>query len=90
MPELNFSIEQVELEPGDILFAYTDGVVDARSPEGKPFGEEQLKTLITAPTDSAASLLDRVYENLKVHISEADQFDDITMLAVRRDVEPAI
>jgi phosphoserine phosphatase RsbU/P len=90
MPELNFSIEQVELKPGDILFAYTDGVVDARSPEGKPFGEEQLKTLITSPTDSAASLLDRVYENLKVHISEADQFDDITMLAVRRDVEPAI
>jgi phosphoserine phosphatase RsbU/P len=90
LPELNFSIEHVELEPGDILFAYTDGVVDARSPEGKPFGEELLKTLITAPTDSAARLLDRVYENLKAHISEADQFDDITMLAVRRDVEPAI
>jgi phosphoserine phosphatase RsbU/P len=89
LPDLNFSIEQVDLEPGDIFFTYTDGVVDARSPEGEPFGEERLAKLIEEPAATAAALLERVYDSLKEHISGADPFDDITMLAVRREPEPA-
>ena len=89
LPDLNFTIEQVELEPGDTFFAYTDGVVDARSLAGEPFGEERLTALIKEPAATAASLLDRIYGSLKAHIAEADPFDDITMLAVRRDAEPS-
>jgi serine phosphatase RsbU (regulator of sigma subunit) len=88
LPDLNFAIQQVDLEPGDTFFAYTDGVVDARSPEGEPFGEERLSALIIEPAASAADLLANVYDHLKEHISGADRFDDITMLAVRWEPAP--
>jgi sigma-B regulation protein RsbU (phosphoserine phosphatase) len=89
LPDLNFAIEQVDLHPGELFFAYTDGVVDARNPEGERFGEERLAALIGEPAITAANLLERVYDQLNEHISGAERFDDITMLAVRRELEPA-
>jgi phosphoserine phosphatase RsbU/P len=40
--------------------------------------------LIEPPAESALALLDRVDDALRAHISTANQFDDITMLAARR------
>jgi sigma-B regulation protein RsbU (phosphoserine phosphatase) len=88
LPDLNFSIEQVELDPGDTLFAYTDGVVDARNPAGEPFSEERVISLLKEPIDTATGLLGHVYDRLKEHTSWAERFDDITMLAVRREPLP--
>jgi sigma-B regulation protein RsbU (phosphoserine phosphatase) len=85
MPDSDFDIEQVRLEPGDFLFAFSDGVTDARSPDKKFFTEKSLLPLLEQPATSAAALLERVETNLRAHIATADQFDDITMLAVRRD-----
>ena len=82
---MDFGIGQVELAPDDILCAFTDGVTDARSPHGEFFGEERLLSLVKEPTDSAAALLDRIQSQVESHIAHADQFDDITMLAVRRE-----
>ncbi len=83
-PDLEFRIEQVELEPGDILLAFTDGVIDARDPARERYAERRLLSLAQAPAASAAALLDRIQADLDDHIAGADQFDDITMLAVRR------
>jgi sigma-B regulation protein RsbU (phosphoserine phosphatase) len=80
----DFEIAQAHLDPGDILFCYTDGVTDARSPERAFFGIERMHQLLVEPPPSAAGLLTRVEENLQAHIASADQFDDITMLAVQR------
>jgi sigma-B regulation protein RsbU (phosphoserine phosphatase) len=69
---------------GDILLAFTDGVTDARNPGGHSFGEEQLLELVHRPASSAGGLLDCILASLSKHISEAPQFDDITLLAIRR------
>ncbi|MCB9076539.1 MAG: SpoIIE family protein phosphatase [Anaerolineaceae bacterium] len=84
LPDMAFDIQQTKLEPGDLLFAFSDGVTDARSPDKKFFKEQGMLPLISQPTDSAAALLARIETSLRTHIGTADQFDDITMLAVRR------
>jgi sigma-B regulation protein RsbU (phosphoserine phosphatase) len=84
MLDMDFQIERVSLEPGDILMTFTDGVADARDPNGKLFSKEGLLSLLEEPADSAAALLGRIEASLRSHIADADQFDDITMLAVRR------
>lgn len=84
LPDMDFDIRQVILEPGDILMAFTDGVIDARDPNGKSFAKEGLLTLLEQPASSATALVDCIEANLQTHIADADQFDDITLLAVRR------
>jgi sigma-B regulation protein RsbU (phosphoserine phosphatase) len=83
MPNVDFDIQEVQLEPGHILVAYTDGVPETRDPNGHFFTEKRFLSLLEEPAPSAAALLDRIETNLKAHIADADQFDDITMLAIR-------
>ncbi|WRH67811.1 MAG: SpoIIE family protein phosphatase [Planktothrix sp. GU0601_MAG3] len=83
IPMSKFMIKQVQLEPGDILIGYTDGVLDARNPEKKLFGKERLQALLHQPVNSAAELMEFIKIDLFNHISTAPQFDDITMLAIR-------
>jgi len=84
MPNMKFRIQQTRLEPGDMLVGYTDGVTEAKSPDSRFYTEKKLIALMANPPASATAILDLVDQSLVEHISTADQFDDITMLAVRR------
>jgi phosphoserine phosphatase RsbU/P len=84
LPDVDYRLGQAQMEPGDILFTFTDGVTDAKNPAGQLFTEKRMLALIEPPADSALALLDRVDDALREHISTANQFDDITMLAARR------
>ena len=83
-PTLSFRIQQTQMEPGDILLGYTDGVTEANAPDGSFFTVEKLISILDAPSSSVSELLDRIANNLQEHIGEAEQFDDITLLAIRR------
>lgn len=84
MPNTDFQIEQVRLYPGDSLFTYTDGVPEAHSPSGKMFSDERLFELLSHPADSISNTIASVEKAVRAHISTVPQFDDITMLAIRR------
>ena len=83
-PGMQFNIRQSRLEPGDILVGYTDGVVEANTSDGEFFTMERLVAALDAPASSAKELLDRIAVGVQEHIGEADQFDDVTLLAIRR------
>ena len=85
-PDASFGIADARLEPGDMLLAFTDGVVDAQNSANESFSREKLISLLTVPAPSAAALIDRIETSVREHIANADQFDDITMLAVHRSV----
>jgi sigma-B regulation protein RsbU (phosphoserine phosphatase) len=79
-----FEIQQAQLEYGDSLIGYTDGVTEALSPQKTFFTKKRFLTLIGAPVVSASELIERIKTHLFRHIDNAPQFDDITMLAVHR------
>jgi len=83
-PNMNFKIQQTQLEVGEILLGYTDGVTEANAADGSFFTMAQLLSILNKPSVSAGDLLDRIANGLQKHIGDAEQFDDITMLAVRR------
>lgn len=85
MPHMKFSIQEVQLEPGDILLGYTDGVTEAQDPSGEFYTINRLLSLLEQPASTASDLLERIKENLFIHMDKAEQFDDITMLAVHRE-----
>jgi len=85
-PNMEFGIGEVTFEPGDTLVAFTDGVTDARNSDKQGFGENRLLALIADPGPSARDLVDRIVADVRGHIGDAAQFDDITMVAVRRNL----
>jgi serine phosphatase RsbU (regulator of sigma subunit) len=74
----------VQFAGGDLLFIFTDGVVEAVDDRGEEFGEGRLVPIIqSAPAESAADTLKRVMSNVNTFVGYARQHDDITSLIVR-------
>ena len=84
LPQAKFATKEIQLQPGEILFAYTDGVIDARTPDGDRFTKKRLNALLSQPADSALELMQRIASRLFAHIGKAPQEDDITMLTLQR------
>ena len=90
-PGADLETRRVQINTGEILFGYTDGVTEAQAKDGSFFSEERLMALLESGENSAPGLLDKISSSVKDHIDSAEQFDDITMLAVRRlPVDPKI
>jgi sigma-B regulation protein RsbU (phosphoserine phosphatase) len=84
MPDARFKIGHVQLEPGDILIGYTDGVTEACSSNGELYTKKRLQSLLKQPVASASELIERITTSLFNYTENAPQSDDITMLVVQR------
>ncbi|MBR1729139.1 MAG: SpoIIE family protein phosphatase [Selenomonadaceae bacterium] len=85
MNEMDFEQQEIQLESGDILYLYTDGVTEAMDINNNQYGEERLSKCLNNVDKNAdlPTILKFVKDDLSDHVGEADQSDDITMLAVR-------
>lgn len=82
---------ETSLEPGDALLLYTDGVVDARDPEGEEFGEDRLIDLLERESTSGrepAEVLRRLVQSVLTH-NGAPLRDDASTLYLRWDTAAA-
>jgi serine phosphatase RsbU (regulator of sigma subunit) len=79
----HYGVREVKLEPGEALFAHTDGLSDTVNPEGEYFAVEQVIPLFTG-SECLSAVLDQVQSRLSEHSSGTVQIDDITLLAIRR------
>lgn len=80
----NFETGEIQLMSGDIFFAFTDGVPDCMDPHGEFFGHQRIYDAFQTNCESAHTLIEHLRSELDRHIRDADQFDDITLLAVQR------
>jgi serine phosphatase RsbU (regulator of sigma subunit) len=84
-PGLTYDEVSVAVAPGDCLVLYSDGVADARSDSGEEFGDERLlELLVHARTQPAAAIIEHVFDAIDRFAANAPQFDDITILVLRR------
>lgn len=70
------------MEPGDRLYAYSDGLVEAHTPEGELYGMERLIWVLTGTPRATA--FDAVVDSVAWHVRGARQSDDISLLEVER------
>lgn len=84
MDEVQFLVKEMQLLPGDILLVFSDGVTDFVDPEGDFLGEKPFLALINHQAETAGDLLQSIQIELEKYSSGAKQFDDITLVAVRR------
>jgi predicted permease len=83
-PEMGYEEATVELFPGDVLLAFTDGVPEAHNPENEEFGDERLQQLLREsahlPADEISA---RISAEMKHWIRDAEQYDDLTFIVMK-------
>jgi sigma-B regulation protein RsbU (phosphoserine phosphatase) len=84
LPNMEFRTEWVVLNPGESLLLYTDGVTDAMNRANEPFSEDRLVAASARAVSTSGSVIQSVLSAVDAHIGAREQYDDITLLAVRR------
>ena len=85
MEDMRYREYEFTLEPGDELFVYTDGVTEATDEAGALYGTgRMLAALDACASDTPEALLRGVKEDIDAFAGGAPQFDDITMLCLKR------
>lgn len=80
-----FTQTTVQLDPGDCLLLYTDGVTEAVHPQGQEFGMERLQRIVQErQRDRAAHVLTVIEQAINAFIAGAAPADDITIVLVKR------
>ena len=84
MEGIRYRQNQIQLNQGDLLYLYTDGVTEATDIYNELYGEARLQEILDK---NAALPLEEILKNIKKNIDlfvkGAPQFDDITMLALK-------
>ena len=84
MPGMVYEEKEAMLQPGDTVLLHSDGIVEAHDPERDMFGFPRLKETV-AHAAGGQKLIDRVLTDLEAFIGpDAEQEDDITMVALER------
>ena len=85
LDDFQFTENTLQLEPGDTLLMFTDGVTEAIDPEENEYGVERLQQLLGQLVASdCQKIIDTVKADVKAFAGEAEQSDDITLLALKR------
>ena len=82
--EINFKQETIEVQPGDVLVFFTDGLTEAKNSQGEEFGEERLCSLVEENIRlSATDLSSRIIDVVKEFVDSASLEDDLTLVVLK-------
>ncbi len=85
MPDMEYDVHEMIIEPGDDMIFYTDGLVEAHNNDREMFGSQRLKNLFADFSGEDGTLIDRLMQELKDFMGEdQEQEDDITFVGVKR------
>lgn len=89
MEGVRYRKNEVQLEPGDIIYLYTDGVTEAMNITEELYGEERLLTILNTNAHAdTQTICEEVKVNVDAFAGEAMQFDDITMVCLKYNGMP--
>ena len=80
---VRYPMHTVALGRGDLLFLYTDGIIEARDRKGREFGIARLKNILGGPAAGPEAAVRRVMRRVETFSRGVPQYDDLTALALR-------
>jgi len=83
--DAKFSVKETMLEKNDLFLVFTDGIPDSKNAQDEFFGHERVRSILEGCDQiSPTILLQHVQSQVLQFIGSAPQFDDITLLALKR------
>ena len=81
--DVKYGVQETHVEPGSTIFLYTDGLTEAMNMERKQFGIKRIEEVLTANSQLLPKqLLEAVSQKVHDFVGDAEQSDDLTMLAI--------
>lgn len=80
-----FASGELTIEPGGLLFLFSDGIPEAQNAEGEFYGDERLRDCLRRERDSGAeAIVECVRSDLESFVGDTPPSDDVTMLLLKR------
>ena len=88
---LPYEDAEYTMQPGEMLYLFTDGVSEAHNAEGELYSEARLKETLKSCGDASTprEVVDRVWDSVEQFRGEAQRYDDITQFALRYTGAPS-
>jgi sigma-B regulation protein RsbU (phosphoserine phosphatase) len=91
LPEVHLTEHEIKLEPGDVVVAYSDGLVDTMNESGEPFDRERAQAVIADRIgESPSRLVEAVSARLREWQGRAEDVDDVTIVVLKRVALPGV
>jgi sigma-B regulation protein RsbU (phosphoserine phosphatase) len=82
--DCTYEQETINLQTGDLLVAYTDGVTEARNVDDQEFGEARLNKIVgSSAHNSARELSERIVESVRQWCGDVPPHDDLTLVVMK-------
>ncbi len=86
LDEANYEETQLQMEPGDKVVYYTDGIVEAMNKHKDMYGFERLHEVVkSSPAENAEALMNDIIKDVSDFTGAAPQHDDLTIIVVSAD-----
>lgn len=82
-PDWDYRAQETTLAPGTTLFLYTDGLTEAENKDHVQYGKDRMVAVLTTAPTAAEPLIQEVTDSVRAFVGEAEQSDDLTLLAIR-------
>jgi serine phosphatase RsbU (regulator of sigma subunit) len=81
----DYSMERIQLVPGDVICVVTDGITEAMNTSGEPYGKARVTGLLEreAALSSTSALVSRLRDDVRAFVGNAEQSDDLVVLIIR-------
>ncbi len=85
LPETHMKSQSMQLRPGETIILYTDGVTEALNEDFDEFGLDRLQAAArTAARQPVADIVSHITGNIRDHVGQTPQFDDMTLIILKR------
>ena len=83
-PAMNYEQEEVQIEPGDLLVAFTDGITEPENTFGEQFGEDRmLEIVLRARNAEPEVLVEEIYQGVSDWTGSPELQDDMTLVVAK-------
>ena len=83
--EITWEERKIQINPGEVLILYTDGITEAQNNSGQFFGNERLSIILKESFSTLAeSYRDAIFDRVQKFIGSAPRLDDITLIVIAK------
>lgn len=86
MPDAEYPLQEIEIEKGDLIICYSDGVVEAKKESGEFFGIDKFKnTILSNATLSVKDIGENIFKSVELFTKDDRLSDDLSLIILRKE-----